>query len=249
MLKSNRSLRYLLLSLIALTTGLAQAEETRWYDVEVILFAQTSDSYRSSESWPVDYATPDTSRARTLRGYAGRSGKPVAFTMLGSSALRMNREAARVEKASDLELLAHFGWRQPGLESNRSIAVRIGDYLPGAEKLGNYPASELPPGVASKPRLEGTLRLVLSRYLHIQTDLLYREPNENASAVSVAAPANGLSKADATDLVAMANDSASADPSSYHVYRMEESRRMRSTELHYLDHPVFGMIIRVTPYK
>ena len=30
---------------------------------------------------------------------------------------------------------------------------------------------------------------------------------------------------------------------------IDESRRMRSNELHYLDHPLFGMIIKVTPYE
>lgn len=30
-------------------------------------------------------------------------------------------------------------------------------------------------------------------------------------------------------------------------FRLKESRRMRSKELHYLDHPMFGMLVRVKP--
>jgi hypothetical protein len=32
------------------------------------------------------------------------------------------------------------------------------------------------------------------------------------------------------------------------LYRLDETRRMRSGELHYFDNPRFGVIARVTPY-
>ena len=32
-------------------------------------------------------------------------------------------------------------------------------------------------------------------------------------------------------------------------YPLRQSRRMRSTELHYFDHPLFGMLIMITPYE
>jgi hypothetical protein len=33
------------------------------------------------------------------------------------------------------------------------------------------------------------------------------------------------------------------------VFRLNQSRKMRSTEVHYLDHPVLGVIVLVTPYS
>jgi hypothetical protein len=33
------------------------------------------------------------------------------------------------------------------------------------------------------------------------------------------------------------------------AYRLSERRRIRSGELHYFDHPRFGVIARVTPYQ
>ena len=47
----------------------------------------------------------------------------------------------------------------------------------------------------------------------------------------------------------LAEQQAEPAPPPYHVYSMQQSRRMRSGELHYLDHPVFGLAIKVTPYK
>jgi hypothetical protein len=32
-------------------------------------------------------------------------------------------------------------------------------------------------------------------------------------------------------------------------FRLDTSRRMRSGELHYLDHPVFGVLIKVIPIE
>ena len=32
-------------------------------------------------------------------------------------------------------------------------------------------------------------------------------------------------------------------------YRLHETRRMRSKEIHFFDHPMFGIIVKVTPYE
>lgn len=33
------------------------------------------------------------------------------------------------------------------------------------------------------------------------------------------------------------------------TYRMQESRRMRSGELHYIDHPILGVLMKITPVR
>jgi hypothetical protein len=73
--------------------------------------------------------------------------------------------------------------------------------------------------------IEGSVTLVRERYLHLDVDLLLMR----ASGV---AP---LQYADAS--------------SSAPAFRLREKRRMRSRELHYFDHPRFGMIAMVTPYN
>jgi len=48
-----------------------------------------------------------------------------------------------------------------------------------------------------------------------------------------------------------AEDSSTA-PSQYKLKRtvtLQEHRRMRSRELHYLDHPLFGVLVLITPYE
>lgn len=72
--------------------------------------------------------------------------------------------------------------------------------------------------------IEGSVTLVRERYLHLDVDLLLMT-------ASAAAPAQ-----------------YSDGPNSAPAFRLREKRRMRSRELHYFDHPRFGMIAMVTPY-
>ena len=39
------------------------------------------------------------------------------------------------------------------------------------------------------------------------------------------------------------------DPSTDHYTLLDESRRMRSNELHYLDHPLMGLLINIEPIE
>jgi hypothetical protein len=237
----------LILTGMLFSLGAHAAEETRWYDVEVILFAQTSQDYRDSEHWPVDYTLPKLEGSRELLSSttASRNGEPVAFRRLTSAELGMRADADRVKRASDLELLAHFGWRQPGLAEDQAIPVHISNKL-------------LEPSFAEKTdgmqRLDGTLTLILSRYLHMKADLLFREPLEDSAAGYLSGTDNAATDPTATqvegntDNFAFANEPTQELPH-YRVYRLQDSVRMRSDETHYMDHPVFGVVVQVRPYE
>ncbi len=262
----------LMLLAAGMQPALAEIAETRWYDVEVILFAQTNPSYRDSESWPIDYTPPDMENAKELlpQDKAKRDpARPTAFRLLDVDELKLDADVSRINKAEDLQLLSHFGWRQPGLPQQGALAIRLDQPLldriqamneAAALKEGQPVEVDNSESVTEKPQIEGTLRLILSRYLHIETDLLLKEPldgqpmyNDAQQANVVifsepAMPASGApGRAAQPDLFAMAQENAAQAP--YRVYFMHQSRRMRSGELHYLDHPLFGMLIKVTPFQ
>jgi hypothetical protein len=75
-----------------------------------------------------------------------------------------------------------------------------------------------------RDRIEGSVTLVRERYLHLDVDLLLMTGGNTSPA------------------------QYSDGPGSKPVFRLREKRRMRSRELHYFDHPRFGMIAMVTPY-
>ncbi len=211
----------LLLALALLPSLVVAADETRWYDVEVIIFNHKGQQYRDSELWPVDYELPQTEETQTLLSAPSNSSKPVAFSRLDPKSLQLTAEAARIDSAPDMELLLHLGWRQPGLAENKAVAVKIDG--------------------ESSEQLSGTLKLTLSRYLHINTDLIYREPLSEESLDQQVGTPNVFSPSE--------EPAALSFEPRFQAYHMKQSRRMRSRELHYLDHPLIGMAILVTPYE
>jgi len=88
---------------------------------------------------------------------------------------------------------------------------------------------QLPPesgeaGPMNPPRLEGILKIGVKRYLHMEADLLLHLPAERDPNSFLMGPA-------------------------YRTYRLHDRQRMRSGKLHYLDHPVLGVLVQAERYE
>jgi len=69
--------------------------------------------------------------------------------------------------------------------------------------------------------LDGFVRFYLSRFLHVEVDLALTKPTSG-----------GLFSSE-TDI--------------NQLYRLTQQRRVKSQEIHYFDHPLFGALVRVAP--
>jgi hypothetical protein len=107
--------------------------------------------------------------------------------------------------------LLHGGWVQPGLPEADARPFDLA-------MLG-----------ATNPM--GTIRLYLSRFLHVKLDLSYLD-----SAAPAAPPAPAF------------RDELAELPITPR-YHLVADRPTRSGELHYFDHPAFGVLIKVTPIR
>ena len=76
----------------------------------------------------------------------------------------------------------------------------------------------------------GTVTLHLSRFLHVTVDLVYRAPPEPPS-IQAASAADGVLSELTLPL----------------RYALRIQRRVRSGEVHYLDHPAIGLLVLVRP--
>ena len=76
----------------------------------------------------------------------------------------------------------------------------------------------------SNPR--GTVRVYLSRFLHVNLDLTLQDGAPGALPTS---------------------DTELNELSLAPRYRLVTQRQVRSGELHYFDHPAFGVLVRITP--
>ena len=75
------------------------------------------------------------------------------------------------------------------------------------------------------PHMDGIIKVSVKRYLHIEVDFLIRELRSTTSAES------------------------RLFGSIFNSYRFTGHRRMRSKELHYIDHPKMGVLMLITPYE
>ena len=120
----------------------------------------------------------------------------------------------------------------------------------------------------TQPRLplDGLIRVSLSRYLHLQADLILSREITLPVQPSIFLHENKTSSTEADDVITVRESPKNTAPteavistelgalnftetSFYQPYRLLESRRMRSKEVHYLDHPAFGVIALITPYE
>ena len=100
--------------------------------------------------------------------------------------------------------------------------------------------------------VEGSLSLTRSRFLHLKTNLWYTvfEPRSRESKPSLAGFQSNLSDeilSQHPKLVKVERERGQYFAARTHL--MLQSRRMRSDELHYIDHPLFGIVVRVNRFK
>jgi len=101
--------------------------------------------------------------------------------------------------------------------------------------------------------LYGTLRLSVSRYLHLEANLNYRIPVIKEELVPVnmenAVVGSGLQQNTAFTEQGDAAEMRMQTRKTLQNFNMFETRRMRSKEIHYFDNPLIGIIARVIPYE
>ncbi len=147
--------------------------------------------------------------------------------------------AAHLRYSPKFRLLAHFGWTQRSLEKNQALPIRI---------TANQFSDQLMP--------VGEIKLYVSRYLHMQVDLQASEClyNEMAESETDQQLDQQLENAGTTAPAVDEAQQKGIEPlmtmherCENRVYVFKQNRKMRSRELHYIDNPVFGMLVYVTP--
>lgn len=265
------------LALIALTlpaTSLAQQGSTqeenpnvgRWYQVEIILFQQREES-NVNEIWPRFPDLTSLEHSQSLRQVADNDeellrpvpattlhppdelpprwplvdfleGKEEPMVILPKPLLQLTDEAERLHNSRGRRVILHTGWNMPVSAIENTDYIRLFD---GTPIDGHY-------------ELDGTLGIYVGRFLHVQTDLnqtRYERTREPMSLLREDLPAASLEPG--TTPIPLRQDVGSTfrfGPSLVPVEsaRFQESRRMRSNELHYIDHPQLGLMIQFTPY-
>lgn len=263
----------LTLTLIA-PLALAESDEERWYQVEILVFENPDQETDSPEQWPTlptleerpfrielpntlrfdrDEPEEDDPDAEPLESHEitfgpertildGDLNELTPFRLLGESEYQLADEIEAMSRRDGYRLLFHQAWVQPVPGRDAIELLRIS----GGNRYGQ------------QPELEGYLELYVERYFHLTTDLQlihyaqtdnpFRLIDDHLNNDVGAFP--GLSLSEGTPLF-QSELNQKTNSERFFVatdsIRLQQRRRMRSGELHYLDNPEFGMLILITP--
>ena len=235
--------------------------EDRTYDVEMIIFENSRAPISNTNYWKPEILVPNLSNTLAFPGDEAAEGHPSApsaaskqqFIKLKSDTYFLNTQKQALSRSSRYNVLTHLRWRQPGLAKANALPLRIKAGTPFPLYLLSQPGHSL--STTTKPEknfffardrqpelselvspiqgypLDGSVTIYLGRYLHIVTDLILTLPTPESLPVSTGT----IQESD----VRLGKQS----------YRLNIHRRMRSKEIHYLDHPKFGLIVYTEEFK
>lgn len=180
---------------------------------------------------------------------------PVPFVRLPASGHELRGKAAYMARNGNYRILLHERWWQPVGGPQQTPPVLLDHSGDGG----------------AWPELQGSISLSRSRYLHLtariwlNTDGRYlpgdwRMPAPPRSPASLVlerpaprtlswllAPGVLPARADRVVFPAQPDTDTAPDWQWRHAILLEQQRRMSSGEIHYLDHPRLGLIIKLTP--
>lgn len=274
-----------LLSLVPLPS--LGEDEQPWYQVEVIAFSQ-QDLYRDEKhrtdlklEYPTNWTILQGSAIEQTHGAAplpesDGAANTIAttdtvtpetseppFVLLGKDQFALGPDDYALSRAPGYRVLLHWAWRQPGLNIDESPWVLVA----GGEQYGKH------------HELEGSIRLVLNRYLHFQANLwrsrfgtpvapaaiepsiandtLVADTNETVDAWPAlpeqpwSTQQNTIegSPEDQAPINAPAWDYQFPEYALDDLVVLNQSTRLQLNEMTYLDHPDMGVLIYVSRYQ
>ncbi|MEM7305010.1 MAG: CsiV family protein [Pseudomonadota bacterium] len=230
---------------IALNPALA-----RDYAVEVIIFVNQDGLRKNAEQFNPNIILPvprkglsffeineelDTDNQNQDLKYSGIASEPDPWRLLPEADYILKDQVRKLRNSSRYKILNHFAWRQPAVDKSYSQPIII---KAGFDYSGIYPErtfhqiefSDTDPSLEDEENsgvweLEGTINVVITRYIHFYSDLVYRAERTNPY---------------------YENDSL--QPEKVLVdYEVKSHRKMKSRELNYIDHPIVGILVEATP--
>jgi len=201
-----------------LLNSFAQAETL--YQIELIAFARSGAE--TEENWDRQYDLHYPERYVNLQA---ADGSDAPFQLLPADAMQLNKEADAIAGRRNLHVLLHAAWRQTVDDPAHATAVIIS----GGKQFGEH------------HELEGTFKLSVEHFLRADANLwLSRFSNSAAETPAKTALPNP------PGAIAPGADDGQHYFATQTVV-LQEQRRLRSGELHYLDHPRLGLIVFVIP--
>ncbi len=218
------------LLLLFLTTSYALAEDAsstktlKEYDIEIIIFEDAHARYLTSESWKQIIQTENLQAAEV---------ETTEITEITEQLDDLSIEKIKTIRFQNIKPeILNKQYKRINVSSEYNVLFYGAWRQAGLAKSKAFEVNinELKNIHSNKSdnTLSGTFRLVLSRFLHIYNQLDYQR------AVAHTNLEFGITGDDLYQ---------------FNVFPINSHRRMRSKKLHYIDHPLVGMLIQINPVE
>jgi len=135
----------------------------------------------------------------------------------------LDEAADKIRGSRGFRVLNHFAWRQPGLDARNAQAIRI--------SIGNTLPVYVPDDLKPYPKFFPASA----------------QPQPTRSRKINTTTVNGTLKVRLGRFLHLDAQLVFTDTENLKSYRLSQSRKMRSGELHYIDNPRFGLLVKILP--
>ncbi len=222
-----------------------------WYQVEVLIFRYNTGFEATQEKWPQKIDRSFPAKLSILDN--NDNSAYGAFTTLPSAEHSFSNYLTELERRKKIKPLYHVAWRQPRIDKSMAHPLLI--------QAGEITEDD-------QFELEGTIKISIKRYIHIDTDLWlssYQKAEEKPKNDWWVFSGDEKPYLLQESLISAEQSKPSETPIASHfpapeiqekrpyltkyLARMQQTRRMNRDELHYLDHPLLGLLVRTTRYE
>jgi hypothetical protein len=244
----------LFLPIMLLCSSFSANAEERWFEVEVLLFQRNISLDQIGEKLSDDLIAVDTSSSTSmLKVNATNEPNPVVisaqqfdhnannFILLDSSHLQLSAQREKLAAHAAFKPILHMAWQMP-VKSNSS-AKPI--HFFGGENLGSGSQS------GNKWAVDGNFKIYLDHYLFIDSQLIVRQKTVQEKIKLQPAPVQNssiLESENGVEIIDLNRDDDTFVNNQKMVIKevlFDQKRRLRSEEIHYLDHPLMGVIVQI----
>ena len=211
--------------LLVATAAFASKPPVEHYQVELLVYSHLSSEGIGAEYWPSNVNEPHYQKHTVVLEPSSLAelGTYPPLTYLPAEQGSLTDYANKLTDKLPATILYHQTWQVDrkqlrGKYLHFVINNQVPTYFDDSEEEPSYPEEQV----------SGYLSIRLTNYFNTKLELLVTEPRGNVS----------------SDLRDGANP---CDSSGNCYFRFDSTRRTRSKVLNYLDHPMYGALLLVTP--
>jgi len=241
-----------LLPIILLCCAFSASAAERWFEVEVLLFQRNISFEKISEKLSDDKLHLNTDNSISMLKANGGTNPVVIsaqqfdkngsnFILLDSSHLKLSAQRRKLSAHAGFKPVLHMAWRMPVNSRNSAKPIHL------------FAGKNLASGLqsADKWAIDGNFKVYLDHYLFIDSQLIVSQKTLQQKIKRQTAPvqdSNILESENGVEIIDLNREADTLENKQQIVIKealFDQRRRLRSGEIHYLDHPLMGMIVQI----